>query len=48
MIVIGDAECDPDLQFEGLGTLIRMCEVDFNAKIDIDVCAIAKGDSLWS
>ncbi|HEY3742426.1 MAG TPA: patatin-like phospholipase family protein, partial [Bryobacteraceae bacterium] len=48
VIVIGDAECDPDLTFEGLGTLIRMCEVDFNTKIEIDVSSIAKGDADWS
>ena len=40
VIIISDAECDPKLQFEGLGTLIRMCEVDFGATITIDVRAI--------
>ena len=49
VIVISDGECDPDLHFEGLGTLIRMCEVDFAAKITIDVGAIRRdGDALWS
>ena len=37
VIIISDAECDPQLTFEGLGTLIRMCEVDFGATITIDV-----------
>ncbi|MEZ5292491.1 MAG: hypothetical protein R2745_15525 [Vicinamibacterales bacterium] len=37
LIVISDGECDPDRHFDGLGTLIRMCEVDFDARIDIDV-----------
>ena len=37
VVIIGDAECDPDLKFEGLGTLIRMCKVDFDATIDINV-----------
>ncbi|MGE0815020.1 MAG: hypothetical protein AB7O28_04240 [Vicinamibacterales bacterium] len=37
LIVVSDGECDPDRHFEGLGTLIRMCEVDFGARIDIDV-----------
>ena len=37
MVIISDGECDPQLTFEGLGTLIRMCEVDFNCRIDIDV-----------
>ena len=32
VIIISDAECDPELTFEGLGTLIRMCEVDFGAR----------------
>lgn len=49
VIILSDAECDPDLHFEGLGTLIRMCEVDFNAKINIDVESIgfSKGEP-WS
>ena len=37
VIIISDGECDPRLTFEGLGTLIRMCEVDFGATITIDV-----------
>ena len=48
VVIIGDAECDPNLKFEGLGTLIRMCEVDFKAKIAIDVGSIGMGDSDWS
>ena len=40
VILISDGECDPLYQFEGLGTLIRMCEVDFGAKIEIDVRAL--------
>jgi hypothetical protein len=49
VIVISDGECDPNLQFEGLGTLIRMCEVDFGAKISIDVGSIRPaGESPWS
>jgi hypothetical protein len=49
VIVISDAECDPDLHFDGLGTLIRMCEVDFNCRIDIDVSAIRRlADAKWS
>jgi hypothetical protein len=48
VIIIGDAECDPDFKFEGLGTLIRMCEVDFNAKIEIDVDSIGLEASDWS
>ena len=49
VIIISDAECDPKLQFEGLGTLIRMCKVDFGAVIDINVGSIRPaGDSTWS
>jgi hypothetical protein len=49
VIIISDGGCDPDLHFEDLGTLIRMCEVDFNAKITIDVEAIrSPKKSHWS
>jgi hypothetical protein len=48
-IVISDGECDPNLTFEGLGTLIRMCAVDFGVTIKIDVDEIRKiGTSDWS
>ena len=49
VIIVSDGECDPDLKFEGLGTLIRVCEVDFGVRIALDVEAIrwAK-DSPWS
>ena len=49
VIVISDGECDPNLTFEGLGTLVRMCEVDFGVRITIDVNAIrATGGPAWS
>jgi hypothetical protein len=49
VILISDGECDPNLQFEGLGMLIRMCAVDFGAKITIDVGSIRRvGESPWS
>jgi hypothetical protein len=49
VIIISDAECDPQISFEGLGTLIRMCEVDFGVQITIDVSAIrAAGGPAWS
>jgi hypothetical protein len=50
-VIIGsDAECDPDLAFEGLGTLIRVCEVDLKTKIRIDVESLkpTKPSSPWS
>ena len=40
IVIISDGECDPKLQFEGLGTLIRMVEVDFGTRILIDVESI--------
>jgi hypothetical protein len=40
LIIASDAECDPDYHFEGLGKVIRLCEVDFDAKIKIDVSSI--------
>src|SRR4029453_17080382 len=50
IVIICDGECDPQLAFSGLGTLIRMCQVDFNAKIAIDnVADIRKAaPDLWS
>jgi hypothetical protein len=49
LVIISDAECDRELKFEGLGSLIRMCEVDFGATITLDVGRIL-GDvkSEWS
>ncbi len=37
VVIISDGECDPKLTFDGLGTLIRVCEVDFNCRITINV-----------
>ena len=42
VIIAADAECDPDLAFGSLGNVIRICEADFGAKIDIDVASIRK------
>ena len=42
VVIISDAECDPKLQFEGLGNLIRICEVDFGVRIQIDVDPIRR------
>jgi hypothetical protein len=42
VIIAADAECDPDLTFGSLGNVIRICETDFGAKIDIDVASIRK------
>jgi Patatin-like phospholipase len=36
IIIVGDAECDPQHQFHGLGMAIRRCRIDFGAEIVID------------
>jgi hypothetical protein len=49
VVIVSDGECDPKLTFEGLGTLIRMCEVDFDARITIDVERLRPtGTPAWS
>ena len=49
VIIVSDAECDPELTFEGLGTVIRVCKVDFGATIVIDVGSIRLGKGTgWS
>jgi hypothetical protein len=49
LIIISDAECDPELTFGGLGSLIRMCEVDFGVRITLDLKAIRPDqNSNWS
>ena len=49
VVIISDGECDPMPTFEGLGTLIRMCEVDFNVKIILDVKDVRlNGTPPWS
>jgi hypothetical protein len=40
VIIVSDAECDESLQFGSLGNLVRICETDFGAKIDLDVNSI--------
>jgi len=42
VIIASDAECDGDLAFGSLGSVVRMCETDFGAKIDIDVESIRR------
>ena len=43
VIVISDGECDEKYTFGGLGTLIRMCEVDFQCHITIHVDDLRPG-----
>ncbi len=40
VIIACDGECDSDLTFGSLGNVIRICDTDFGAKIDIDVESI--------
>jgi hypothetical protein len=40
VIVAVDGECDEKLQFGSLGNLVRICDTDFGAKIDLDVSSI--------
>jgi hypothetical protein len=42
VIIASDGECDEDLQFGSLGNLVRICETDFGAIIEIDVSSIRK------
>ena len=49
VIIVSDAECDPTMSFEGLGSLIRMCEVDFGVRITIDVGSLRpRAGAPWS
>jgi hypothetical protein len=49
LIIVSDAECDATLAFEGLGTLIRMCDVDLGVAIDIDVGSLRqRAATPWS
>jgi hypothetical protein len=46
LILLCDAEQDPEFKFEGLGSAIRKCRVDFGANIEVDPSLIrpkAKG-----
>jgi hypothetical protein len=43
VIIACDGECDPELTFGSLGRLVRTCQTDFGACIDIDVESIRKG-----
>jgi hypothetical protein len=42
VIIACDAECDPRMGFGSLGNLVRICETDFGAKIDLDVQSIRR------
>ena len=45
VIIACDAECDPQLTFESLGNAIRLCKVDFNANIELDVSSIRRQEN---
>ena len=42
VIIAADAECDDTLTFGSLGNVVRICETDFGAQIDLDVSSIRK------
>ena len=42
VIIACDAECDSSLSFGSLGNVVRICETDFGARIDIDVRSIER------
>ena len=42
VVIACDAECDSALSFGSLGNLVRICETDFGARIDIDVRSIER------
>jgi hypothetical protein len=42
VIIAADAECDETLTFGSLGNLVRICETDFGAQLDLDVSSIRK------
>lgn len=44
LIIVGDGEQDDKLTFGSLGNVIRLCEVDFDAQITLDVSAIRNRD----
>jgi len=49
VVIVSDAEADPELHFGALGSLIRMCEVDFGARITLDTAPlIGDPQSPWS
>jgi len=42
VIIVSDAECDELLQFGSLANVVRMCETDFGARIEINVSSIRR------
>src|SRR5262249_40267543 len=40
VIIVCDAECDESLQFGSLANVVRLCETDFGAKIEINLSSI--------
>ncbi len=48
LIVACDAEADLEMQFGGLGKMIRLCQTDFGAVIDLDVKSIRPQENGYS
>ncbi|KLU04613.1 hypothetical protein RISK_003235 [Rhodopirellula islandica] len=40
LIIVSDAEADPNYQFDGLATLIRLAKLELNTEIEIEVAPI--------
>ncbi len=40
VIICSDGEADGGYGFDGLGRLLRMCEVDFDARVEIDLSSV--------
>jgi hypothetical protein len=48
LIIACDAECDELMQFGGLGKMIRLCQTDFGAVIDLDVKSLRPQENGYS
>lgn len=48
LIIACDAECDEGMQFGGLGKMIRLCQTDFGAVIDLDVKSLRPQENGYS
>lgn len=42
VIICGDGECDPEMHFGSLATVIRMCETDHGARIEVNVDSLKR------
>ena len=47
-IIVSDAEADPEMKFEGMGTAIAKCRMDFGVEIDLDLRPLRIGADGYS